>query len=76
MADIYQKNINSCATCTNAVTKSEDDKTTRWLNERGLAFCRAYSKRLKRRFLIPLQNAAGMVCGGRDYEAVAQASLI
>ena len=64
--------MTTCATCNQAVRKSEIDKTSRWLESRGLAYCKAYGTRLGRRFLIPLQNAAGMVCGGRWYESAEQ----
>ena len=55
----------SCATCIHADTESRDVKLTRWMRSRGLAVCQHYSKREKRALLIPLINAAGMVCGGR-----------
>lgn len=59
----------SCETCIHVVRASEDAKVSRWLQERGLGFCRAYSKRLRKKFLITLVNAAGPVCGGRYFES-------
>lgn len=57
----------ACDNCREAVRQSKDVKLTRWLESRGLAFCRVYSKLLSRKFLTTLINAWGMVCSGRDY---------
>ena len=62
----------SCETCANAVRESEDAKMSRWLQSRGLGFCRAYSNRLRKKFLITLKNSAGMVCNGRWFENAIQ----
>lgn len=59
----------TCATCLHAIRESQDHKITLWLEQRGLAFCRAYSNSLKRKFLTTLVNAAGPLCGGRWFES-------
>ena len=61
--------MNSCQTCAMVVRESQDPKLTRWLRERGLAFCKAYTQRHRKKTLIALENAAGMLCGGRWYES-------
>lgn len=58
----------ACAACAHAVTTSTDARLTAWLAARGLGFCKPYSKRMKRKFLITLQNAGGALCGGRWFE--------
>lgn len=63
----------NCQTCSMAVRESQDYKVTAWLKARGLAFCKAYTVRQKRKTLITLENAGGMLCSGRWYE---QGSLI
>ena len=55
----------TCATCVHADTEAKDAKLRRWMRTRGLAVCQQYPEREKRGLLIPLINAAGMVCGGR-----------
>ena len=61
--------MKSCATCGRAVVPAKEKYAleTNWLNVRGLAYCAAYREKLGRRFLITLVNAAGPVCGGRDF---------
>lgn len=67
----------TCATCKHAKTESKDMKTTRRMERFGSAVCAAYSKQLQRPLLIPLNNAGGMVCNGRMFEAKeGQGSLI
>lgn len=61
--------IESCKNCRHAVrpARNKQPLVTNWLTARGLAYCEIYGERLGRRYLIPLINAAGTVCGGRDY---------
>ena len=67
----------TCCACSHAVRESQDADITAWLEARGLAFCRAYTRALKRKLLIPLNNEGGLVCGGRWFESdLQQGSLI
>lgn len=73
----------TCNDCQNAILKSEDKAISRLMERYGNAICAAYSKRAKQagkvnwRVMVPLINAAGMLCNGRDYLAnEIQGSLI